>query len=471
MKKKIIIIGAGIAGLSAGCYAQMNGYDAEIFEMHNISGGLCTAWKRKGYVFDGCIHFLVGTNPQSRLHNLWNEVGALNGKEIINHDVYMQIEGNSGKKLILYCDMDKLEKHMSELSPIDTKSIKELTDAIRNFSIAGNASEEVNGSRLRQISMKEFITELHDPFLREALSTFGNMEFFLMTMYSYSRNDAGWPIGGSMGIARGIEKRFLELGGHIRYKSKVEEILVGNGCATGIRLADGAIHNADYVISTANGYATIFHILQGKYINHDISTLYSNAKTYPTSIQISLGVDCDLSDEPHDLFLKLDTPVNMAGVEKRSIWLKNYCFDKTLCPEGKSVVTTIITSDYEYWDILSQDRKSYKAEKENIAATFIKIFENRFPQARGKDEVFDVATPMTYSRYTGAWKGAYMGWMSTPQWPVMSVPSTLPGLDAFYMAGQWTHPRGGLPIAFTTARGTLMKICEVDGKRFVTKLD
>jgi len=468
MKKKIVIIGAGIAGLSAGCYAQMNGYDTEIFEMHNISGGLCTAWKRKEYVFDGCIHFLIGTNPESRLHNLWNEVGAFSGKEIINHDVYMQIEGESGKKLILYCDMDKLEKHMSELSPIDTKSIKELTDAIRNFSLTGNTSAKVNGSRLRQISMKEFIAEIHDLFLREALSTFGNMEFFLMTMYSYSQNDAGWPVGGSVGIAENIEKRFLELGGSIRYKSKVEEILVEDDLAKGIRLTDGAIYSADYVISAANGYETVFNILQGKYVNHDISALYSNAKTYPTSIQISLGVDCDLSDEPHDLFLKLDTPINIAGVEKKGIWLKNYCFDKTLCPEGKSVITTIITSDYEYWDKLTQYRKSYKAEKENIAATFIKVFENRFPQAKGKVEAYDIATPMTYSRYTGAWKGAYMGWMSTPQWPVMSVPSTLPGLEAFYMTGQWTNPRGGLPIALTTARGTLMKICEADSKQFVT---
>ncbi len=42
--KTIAIIGAGIAGLSAGCYAQMNGYRAKIFEMHTTPGGVCTAW-------------------------------------------------------------------------------------------------------------------------------------------------------------------------------------------------------------------------------------------------------------------------------------------------------------------------------------------------------------------------------------------------------------------------------------------
>jgi len=47
MAKRVAIVGAGIAGLSAGCYARLNGYDTQIFEMHNIAGGLCTSWKRK----------------------------------------------------------------------------------------------------------------------------------------------------------------------------------------------------------------------------------------------------------------------------------------------------------------------------------------------------------------------------------------------------------------------------------------
>jgi phytoene dehydrogenase-like protein len=50
MKRKIIIVGGGIAGLSAGVYGQKYGYDTEIYEMHTIPGGQCTAWERKGYV-------------------------------------------------------------------------------------------------------------------------------------------------------------------------------------------------------------------------------------------------------------------------------------------------------------------------------------------------------------------------------------------------------------------------------------
>ena len=50
MENKVNIIGAGIAGLSAGCYLQMNGYDTEIYELHSIPGGLCTSWKIKEFI-------------------------------------------------------------------------------------------------------------------------------------------------------------------------------------------------------------------------------------------------------------------------------------------------------------------------------------------------------------------------------------------------------------------------------------
>ena len=72
--KKVIIIGAGISGLCAGSYLQMNGYDTEIFELNTIAGGLCTAWKRKGYTFDGCVHWLAGSKPTDPFYHLWKEL-------------------------------------------------------------------------------------------------------------------------------------------------------------------------------------------------------------------------------------------------------------------------------------------------------------------------------------------------------------------------------------------------------------
>ncbi|UCE39371.1 MAG: NAD(P)/FAD-dependent oxidoreductase [Thermoplasmata archaeon] len=66
MEKSIIIIGAGIAGLSAGCYARMNGYQSHIFEHHTRPGGVAATWKRKDYIIDGGIHWLMGNKPKER---------------------------------------------------------------------------------------------------------------------------------------------------------------------------------------------------------------------------------------------------------------------------------------------------------------------------------------------------------------------------------------------------------------------
>ena len=81
--KTIGSIGAGIAGRSAGCHAQMNGYKTQIFELHALPGGLCTSWKRKGYLFDGCPHFLVGSGPTSTANVLWRELGAVQERQFI----------------------------------------------------------------------------------------------------------------------------------------------------------------------------------------------------------------------------------------------------------------------------------------------------------------------------------------------------------------------------------------------------
>ena len=80
--KKIIIIGGGIAGLSAGIYAQKLGLESVIYEKHYISGGECTGWDREGFHIDGCIHWLMGTKEGTGLNNIWKDVGALEDVDV-----------------------------------------------------------------------------------------------------------------------------------------------------------------------------------------------------------------------------------------------------------------------------------------------------------------------------------------------------------------------------------------------------
>jgi len=107
---KIIIIGGGIAGLACGCYLQMNGYRTEIFEANNSPGGLCVAWDRGPYTFDGCLRFLVGTNPSSTFYKVWKELGAINGREILHRKEILRVEDLEGQALSVSADLDQLAR-------------------------------------------------------------------------------------------------------------------------------------------------------------------------------------------------------------------------------------------------------------------------------------------------------------------------------------------------------------------------
>jgi len=83
----------------------------------------------------------------------------------------------------------------------------------------------------------------------------------------------------------------------------------------------------------------------------------------------------------------------------------------------------------------------------------------RIPGPRNKIEMRDAATPVTWNRYTGNWRGSYEGWLPSGANLNMQMKRTLPKLDNFYMIGHWTTPGG---------RTVIQLVCKKDKKRFVT---
>lgn len=121
--KKIVIIGGGIAGLSASVYAQKNGFEAVIYEKNPIMGGQCTGWTRDGYHIDNCIHWLTGTQENTPLRKVWEDVGALGSDtEIIHPDSFFTIELD-GNIITLWHDLERTRTEMLALSPTDADEI------------------------------------------------------------------------------------------------------------------------------------------------------------------------------------------------------------------------------------------------------------------------------------------------------------------------------------------------------------
>lgn len=495
--KSVIIIGAGFGGLGAGIYALLNGYKTRIFEMHDLPGGLCTSWTRKGYTFDGCIHWLVGSSPKSGIHDLWEETGVAQNRTFIDLDEYFRITDENGRSLIFYTDINRLEKHLKDSCPKDHGPINDFIKGIKmclpfdapskHDSLSTKISKQakmisifvINGMKMKQwmnTTSEDFSKRISDPLLAEAFREMWIPEFsmfFMLFTFAYLHNkNAGYPVGGSLPMSEALEKRFRELGGEITYNSKVTKILTENGKATGIRLEDGTEHRAGRVISAADGHATLFDMLENKFGDESSRRPYEKWLLFPPLVYISFGVNRSFENLPKTVSgftFRLKEPVTIAGKTRESLSVRVFNQDPTLAPAGKTVLSVMLKTDYDYWKQLSADRKKYLQKKDEIAGIITGLLEQQFPGISADIEVTDVATPATFERYTGNWKGSFEGWLITPENAgtlMKPMSQTIPGLSNFYMCGQWVEPGGGLPTSIMSAKRLIKKICKEDGVKF-----
>jgi phytoene dehydrogenase-like protein len=487
-KRSIIVIGAGIGGLSLACYARMDGHDVRVLEMGAGPGGVCTSWTRGGYIFDGCIHNLGGSSPKSPLHEMWRDLGVTPAIEMRPYPELVRVERlDGGEPLTVHSDLDQLRDHLRRLSPADWPAIKALiddADRFTHFDLMGLAVQ----SRLERaaalasvpallgwggMTLERFAELFSDPFLRQALPTLiydwpNTPVLMLMCFLGRSHvGDYGWPVGGSLAFARAIERRLLELGGEIRYHAPVASILVEDDCAVGVRLVDGSEERADVVVSNANGHATIFGMLGGRYTNPAIRRYYGAPEDrIEMGIHVSLGVARDLSGEPHAIVLPLAEPIEIAGETRSRLYVEPFGFDPSLAPPGKSPLKVMFATSYRYWEKLHRRCERYAMEKTRIAQTVIDALEPRFPGLRRQVEVVDVATPMTTLRHTGNGHGYRFpaARLARALFTGRRLSQTLPGLRGFYMVGQWAGVPG-VPMTAAMGRDVAHAITREDDRR------
>jgi phytoene dehydrogenase-like protein len=427
---------------------------------------------------------------------MWREVGALSDEvKIVNHDFFMSLDYN-GEMVTLYNDPKKLESHLLELSPPDADAIRYFCKSIEKLRMASfdlskpmealNALDyaammakmlptmayfkEYSSITVDQLAQR-FVHPAIRAVIRSTMPQSSTAFAFMSTLASLANGDSGWPLGGSKAFAQRMEQRYLALKGTVHYRSKIERIIEENGCATGVELADGRIKKADYIISAADGYDTLYRLLGGRHVSDKQKALYSDSKKYNviTSVTVSLGIRCDLSARDHALVFRLEEGLDAGGCRLQDIPLRHFCYDKTLNEAGKSVICSVLYADYGWWKEKHGDPEAYKHEKQRIGEAIKALVEKRYPETEGFIEVIDVATPVTYERFCNAWKGSWMSWMKTLENDVQFLDGKVPNLKRFEQTGQWTMPPGGLPTAVATGCWSIQRICKAEGKKFTTK--
>jgi phytoene dehydrogenase-like protein len=496
---KVIIIGAGIAGLSCGCYLQMNGIQTEILELGEIPGGLCTAWKRGHYMFDGCLRWLVGATPiveaPSVFHQMWQELGAIAGRKVFVNDEVFRIEGPDGRALTVPNDLDKLADEFKRFAPEDSSHIDRLIKDARRcimlepldkpFDLMPFRERMRIGIRYmpiirvvfryKNLTLGNYLKRYKNDFLRKTLQVIAGSEqmsalVLVMVLAFRTRKDTGFVAGGSWDFAMSIADRYQHLGGVFRFNTKVTGVKTENNRAVGVQGEDGAYTPASTVVSCADGYSTIFKMLEGRFVDKKIRFLYEKCETFTALIQISLGIKKTFPDTPHTLNLLLPEPLLVDDQTSIDCFeVESFGSYSGLCPEGTTMITVRLPSKYQYWiDLKKNDPRRYRAEKKNILRKVIAIMDRRFPGLAKSIERFDVATPSTFLRYTNNWRASYEGWLPTPQVLGHRIKYELPNLKNFYMAGHWVIPGGGLPSAALSGREVAQLICARHGKTFAS---
>lgn len=480
MSKKVIIIGAGIAGLTASVYLQRSGFDVTLIEQHSIVGGMCTSWKRKGYLFEGGMHWLTGSNPKTAAYQMWKDIGALDESvPVLLNDPFCSVEWE-GQIIDLYRDIDKTAEHLRMISPVDEPQLRQLVKDVKAaskmqmpvFDIKGLKSENPKRmsmgflfkmlpailvmGRLDKITCADFTMRFKHPGIQRLLSivpdeyTASSLIFTLATLHT---GDGGYPEGGSLPMVHRMAKKFTDLGGKLMLNTQVQRVNIHDDKATGVTLTTGTL-DADAVIVTQETVAALDCLFDTPPQDAWLTELRNNVKPAVCTF-VSVGIRAEIPASPE---WKLKEPILYAGKTITDLGFYNYTGYEGYAPKGSTALTTALISDtYDFWK-QAKDSGRYETEKQALADQISRAICLKYPQADGNIEVIDIATPLTYERYTGAYHGSWMS-VTEPGDKMKQYPGDCKSTSGLYFAGHRLIMPGGLPSAVASGRKAAQMIC------------
>lgn len=483
---KIVIAGGGVAGLTAGIYARLNGYEAVIFEKHSVPGGNLTGWDRGGYHIDNCIHWLTGTNPVTRQHRIWTDTGALCGVEVYQADSLYTYE-RKGESLSLSRDVNRLHADMLALSPQDEKEISSFIKALKGAKTIIEVSSKSNDRRCttrelaaalplllryHRMTTRELGRRFHHPVIRGFTECLFAEDFgalgLLVALATFCSDNGGVPRGGSLATAQRMAERFRSLGGELNCGVSVTDIRLNGKRAVSVKTDDGAETAADYVILAVDPALAFTKLLDESYMPSGLKRLYDHPSVSRFS-SFHCAFACDLPELPFCGDRIFDYPYELQkNLNSRYLILREYSHEEGFAPEGKSLIQTMhyCTEDECRRLIRLREKPAdYRAEKQETAALIEEQIILHFPELKGRLQCIDIWTPATYKRFTGADVGSYMGFVFPPKLNPVFMSGRLKDLDNVFLATQWQQAPGGLPVASKAGEAAIREIVKRDGKK------
>ena len=463
-----LIIGGGVAGLSAGIYAQKLGHRALICEKLPAAGGNLTGWRRGGFTIDNCVHWLTGTNPSSPLYELWEDLGALGDNLPTYRPEALYTCESEGRRLSLWRNWARVERDLLELSPEDRREIRRLSRAVRILQgVCGVGGPRKNRGlsagvllsgglpllRVSRLSAGELAAKFRHPLIRSFLTSFLSDRIsalaLLFVMAHFCGGNADLPAGGSLPMAERMAETFRRLGGELLLNKEAVRIECREGRAERVLFADGTGARADEILITLDP-AVAFPKLLGMPMTKSFAKRYHDPRFFRFS-SFHCAFACDLPAPPFRGDFAWSLPPALAfRLGSPILLLREFSHEPSFAPAGKSLLQVMLpcAEDAARRAIsLRADPAAYADRKAELAELVAQTVCERFPVLRGRLSCLDVWTPATYRRFAGSEIGSFMGFLFGRGAPVGRINGRVPGIENLTFACQWQRAPGGLPIA------------------------
>ncbi|MBW1801346.1 MAG: NAD(P)/FAD-dependent oxidoreductase [Deltaproteobacteria bacterium] len=454
----VVIVGAGMGGLACALALARKGRRVKVLEQHSVPGGYCTAFERKGFVFDAAVHFVMECGEGGALRGLVEELGL--GKEIAfsRIDPSIRIFLPDGEDVALPSSAHDFVTILIRKFPDEEKGIRALFKVMETLYEDSKKFPDVSSSILEYGEM--VFQELLDRHLKSKVlkSIVAAPQIYLppatttsalyMSGLIMSILDVGlyYPRGGTQGMANRFADNIRTFGGDVEVRSMVDKIIVEGGRAVGVETRDGRRIKANYVVSNADALQTFFGLIGEELLDPETVRNLKGLDIRVSAFLVYLGVDLDLQSleiANHEMILiesydreKEYESILRGKVSSLSITIPTLT-DPEMAPENKHCVSLFSIAPYHL------KGKDWKSEKKRIAEDLIRKAEAVIPDLSKHIVVRESATPLTLERFTLNHQGSMAGWDPSPG-TMFNRPMPKTPIENLYLTGHWTLPGVGV---------------------------
>ena len=492
----VIVIGSGIGGLVTASQLAAKGAKVLVLERYLIPGGSGGSFKREGYTFDVGASMIFGFGEKGHTNLLTRALGDVGQHcDTVPDPAQLEYHLPGGLNVAVARDYEQFIADLTALFPHEAKGIRAFYDAcwqvfncldampLLSLEDPAYLAKVFFRAPLACLGLARWLPFNAGDVARQHISDPALLQFIDMECFCWSvmpadltpminagmvfsdRHAGGinYPKGGVGVIAEKLVAGLEAHGGAIRYQARVIKVLIENGKAVGVRLANGEDLRAQRVVSNATRWDTFATAAESADVARPRSAALVDAdhtpaaettwrKRYrpsPSFLSLHLGIDASVVPEGfHCHHLLLERWEEMEAEQGVVFVSMPTLLDPSLAPAGHHILHTFTPSSIEHWRDLSPS--AYAAKKQADADRLIQRLEAILPGLAGAIRHKEVGTPRSHRRFLGRMGGSY------GPIPALRLPGLLPmpfnrtGVAGLYCVGDSCFPGQGLnAVAFS----------------------